>query len=241
MIAWLYRIWARLLVWLRIGRRDTLWYVHANESLPPPLDPEEEARCIELAPTDKEAKDKLIVHNLRLVVYLAKKFENTGVQTEDLISIGTIGLIKAVETFKSEKKIKLATYASRCIENEILMHLRRERKLVETVSIEEPVGADKEGNELRLADLVCTEADTIFEQVQGRLDAAILTDTMRKVLTKRERVVLTLRFGLSGNAPMAQREVANVLDISRSYVSRIEKKAVEKMREALGGDGGRQD
>jgi RNA polymerase sporulation-specific sigma factor len=151
-----------------------------------------------------------------------------------LISIGTIGLIKAVSTF-SEAKGTLSAYASRCIENEILMSLRRDRKLVETVSIEEPVGADKEGNELKLADLVCTEADTIFEQVQSRLDAAIITDTMRKVLTKRERVVLNLRFGLSGSAPMAQREVANVLNISRSYVSRIEKKAVEKMRAALGG------
>jgi RNA polymerase sporulation-specific sigma factor len=201
---------------------------------------EEAAALQALAEGDEDARAKLIEHNLRLVVFLARRFENTGVNIEDLISIGTIGLIKAVSTF-SESKGTLSAYAARCIENEILMSLRRERKLVETVSIEEPVGADKEGNELRLADLVCTEADTIFEQVQGRLDAAILTDTMRKVLTKRERVVLTLRFGLSGDAPMAQREVANMLDISRSYVSRIEKKAVEKMREALDGNGGRQD
>ena len=220
-------------LWLLFQSIAFIGAIGSNGSFPQPLSAEEEAKAIRLLMQgDAHARELLIVHNLRLVAHIAKKYQKSARDREDLISIGTIGLIKAVSTF-SESKGTLSAYAARCIENEILMSLRRERKLVETVSIEEPVGADKEGNELRLADLVCTEEDTIFEQVQGRLDAAIITETMRKVLTKRERVVLTLRFGLSGDAPMPQREVANVLDISRSYVSRIEKKAVEKMRAAL--------
>ena len=209
--------------------------IGSNGSFPQPLSAEEEQKWVRrLIEGDEEAREKLIVHNLRLCAHIAKKYQKADRDREDLISIGTIGLIKAVSTF-SESKGTLSAYAARCIENEILMSLRRDRKLVETVSLEEPVGADKEGNEMKLADLVCTEADTIFEQVQGRLDAAIIAETMQKALTKRERVVLTLRFGLSGEAPMPQREVANVLDISRSYVSRIEKRAVEKMRAALSG------
>ncbi len=222
-------------LWLLLQSIAFVGAIGSNGSFPKPLSPEEEQKWVRrLIAGDEEAREKLIVHNLRLCAHIAKKYQKAERDREDLISIGTIGLIKAVSTF-SESKGTLSAYAARCIENEILMSMRRERKLVETVSIEEPVGADKEGNELKLADLVCTEADTIFEQVQSRLDAAIITDTMRKVLTKREQVVLTLRFGLSGDAPMPQREVANVLDISRSYVSRIEKKAVEKMRAALGG------
>lgn len=220
-------------LWLLFQSIAFIGAIGSNGSFPQPLSAEEEQKWVRrLIAGDEEAREKLIVHNLRLCAHIAKKYQKAERDREDLISIGTIGLIKAVSTF-SESKGTLSAYAARCIENEILMSLRRERKLVETVSIEEPVGADKEGNELRLADLVCTEEDTIFEQVQGRLDASIITETMRKVLTKRERVVLTLRFGLSGDAPMPQREVANVLDISRSYVSRIEKKAVEKMRAAL--------
>lgn len=223
-------------LWLLFQSIAFIGAIGSSGSFPKPLSPEEEQFWVQrLIKGDEEAREKLIVHNLRLCAHIAKKYQKAERDREDLISIGTIGLIKAVSTF-SESKGTLSAYAARCIENEILMSLRRERKLVETVSIEEPVGADKEGNELKLADLVCTEADTIFEQVQSRLDAAIITDTMRKVLTKREQVVLTLRFGLSGDAPMPQREVANVLDISRSYVSRIEKKAVEKMRAALGGE-----
>ena len=225
-------------LWLLFQSIAFVGAIGSNGSFPKPLSPEEEQQWVQrLIGGDEEAREKLIVHNLRLCAHIAKKYQKAERDREDLISIGTIGLIKAVSTF-SESKGTLSAYAARCIENEILMSLRRERKLVETVSIEEPVGADKEGNEMKLADLVCTEADTIFEQVQSRLDAAIITDTMRKVLTKREQVVLALRFGLNGNAPLAQREVANVLDISRSYVSRIEKKAVEKMRKALGGEGG---
>lgn len=226
-------------LWLLFQSIAIIGAIGSNGSFPKPLSPEEESQWVQrLIEGDEEAREKLIVHNLRLCAHIAKKYQKAERDREDLISIGTIGLIKAVSTF-SESKGTLSAYAARCIENEILMSLRRERKLVETVSIEEPVGADKEGNELRLADLVCTEADTIFEQVQSRLDAAIITDTMRKVLTKREQVVLTLRFGLNGQTPLAQREVANALDISRSYVSRIEKKAVEKMRAALSGENGR--
>jgi len=228
-------------LWLLFQSIAFVGAIGSNGSFPKPLSPEEENQWVQrLIEGDEEAREKLIVHNLRLCAHIAKKYQKAERDREDLISIGTIGLIKAVSTF-SESKGTLSAYAARCIENEILMSLRRERKLVETVSIEEPVGADKEGNEMKLADLVCTEADTVFEQVQSRLDAAIITDTMRKVLTKREQVVLTLRFGLNGNAPLAQREVANVLDISRSYVSRIEKKAVEKMRKALGNENGREN
>jgi RNA polymerase sporulation-specific sigma factor len=227
------------LFWLLMQSIALIGAIGSTGSFPKPLSPEEEKLWVgRLIAGDEEAREKLIVHNLRLCAHIAKKYQKAERDREDLISIGTIGLIKAVSTF-SESKGTLSAYAARCIENEILMSLRRERKLVETVSIEEPVGADKEGNELRLSDLVCTEADTIFEQVQSRLDAAIITETMQKVLNKRERVVLTLRFGLSGDAPMPQREVAALLDISRSYVSRIEKKAVEKMRAALGGEDGR--
>lgn len=228
-------------LWLLLQSIAFIGAIGTNGSFPKPLSPEEEKQWVQrLIQGDEEAREKLIVHNLRLCAHIAKKYQKAERDREDLISIGTIGLIKAVSTF-SESKGTLSAYAARCIENEILMSLRRERKLVETVSIEESVGADKEGNELKLADIVCTEADTIFEQVQSRLDAAIITETMRKVLTKRERVVLTLRFGLSGDAPMPQREVANVLDISRSYVSRIEKHAVEKMRIALGGQDGAEE
>ena len=227
-------------LWLLLQSIAFIGAIGSNGSFPKPLSPEEEKRWVaRLIAGDEEAREKLIVHNLRLCAHIAKKYQKAERDREDLISIGTIGLIKAVSTF-SESKGTLSAYAARCIENEILMSLRRERKLVETVSIEEPVGADKEGNELRLADLVCTEEDTIFEQVQSHLDAAIVTETMRRVLSKREQVVLSLRFGLTGDAPMPQREVANVLDISRSYVSRIEKKAVEKMRAALTAETGPQ-
>ena len=204
-----------------------------SNSYPQPLSKEEERMWLDrlLAGSD-EARETLILHNLRLVAHIAKKYQKAERDREDLISIGTIGLIKAVSTF-SESKGALSAYAARCIENEILMSLRRERKLVETVSIEEPVGSDKEGNELRLSDLVCTEEDSIFEQVQERLAAQRVTELMQRVLTKRERTVLTLRFGLNGQRALAQREAANLLNISRSYVSRIETKAMEKLRAAL--------
>ncbi len=202
-------------------------------AFPKPFEKEEEAYWLKrLKEGDEEAREQLIVHNLRLVAHIAKKYEHNGAERDDLISCGTIGLIKAVSTF-SEAKGSLSGYASRCIENEILMGFRRDRKLVQTVSIEEAVGQDKEGNELQLADLICTDEDSIFEQVQRRLDAERVHHVMRKVLTKREQTVLSLRFGLGGGIPMAQREVAGILGISRSYVSRIETKAMEKLKKAL--------
>ena len=194
---------------------------------------EEETYWVErLSNGDEEAREQLIVHNLRLVAHIAKKYEKLPSDREDLISCGTIGLIKAVSTF-SEEKGSLSGYASRCIENEILMTFRKEKKLVQTVSMEEAVGTDKEGNELPIADLVCTEDDSIFEQVQRKLAFEQVDRVMQRVLSKRERTVIALRFGLNGGIPMAQREVANVLSISRSYVSRIESKAMEKLRSEL--------
>lgn len=202
-------------------------------SFPKPLEKEEEAYWLmRLAEGDEEAREQLIVHNLRLVAHIARKFEKNASEREDLISCGTIGLIKAVSTF-SESKGSLSSYASRCIENEILMSYRRERKLVQTVSFEEAVGQDKEGNELPLAELIATDEDSVFDQVLRRLDADRVYRVMRRCLTKREQTVLVLRYGLRGGVPMAQREVANALGISRSYVSRIESGAMEKLRAAL--------
>ena len=232
MIAWLYRIWARLLVRLRIGRRDILWYVHAGEGLPPPLDPEEEARCIASAQTDREAKDKLIVHNLRLVVYLARKFENTGVQTEDLISIGTIGLIKAVETFKAEKKIKLATYASRCIENEILMYLRRSCKLKLEVSLDEPLNVDWDGNELLLSDVLGTDPDIVSRDLEDEVEHELLEKALAK-LSDRERDIIDMRFGLKNGVVRTQKQVADAMGISQSYISRLEKRIMKRLKREI--------
>ncbi len=232
MTAWIIRLWSRLLVRLRIGRHDILWYVHANEGLPPPLDPEEEARCIALAPTDREAKDKLIVHNLRLVVYLARKFDNTGVQTEDLISIGTIGLIKAVETFKPEKKIKLATYASRCIENEILMHLRRTTKLKLEVSFEEPLNVDWDGNELLLSDVLGTDPDIVSRDMEDEVEHELLNKALNK-LTERERDIIDMRFGLKNGEVQTQKQVADAMGISQSYISRLEKRIMKRLKREI--------
>ena len=232
MIAWLSRMWARLLVLLRIGRRDILWYVHTGEGLPPPLDPEEEARCIARSDTDREAKDKLIVHNLRLVVYLARKFENTGVQTEDLISIGTIGLIKAVETFKPEKKIKLATYASRCIENEILMHLRRTTKLKLEVSFEEPLNVDWDGNELLLSDVLGTDPDIVSRDMEDEVEHELLLKALEK-LSDRERDIIDMRFGLKNGEARTQKQVADAMGISQSYISRLEKRIMKRLKREI--------
>lgn len=201
-------------------------------SFPQPLLPGEEREWIQrLAQGDEKARETLIVHNLRLVAHIAKKYRNVA-DREDLISIGTIGLIKAVSTF-SESKGALSAYAARCIENEILMSFRRDRKLVETVSIEEPVGADKEGNAKKLGDVLVTGEESVFETVQGRLDAERLIETMRRTLSGREYTVLMLRFGLHDRTPLRQREVANALHISRSYVSRIETRALSKLRAVL--------
>lgn len=223
------RLLSRLYLWLRVGKNATCWYIHTNEGLPAPLDPEEEACCIARAPFDREAKDKLIVHNLRLVVYLARKFENTGVQTEDLVSIGTIGLIKAVETFKPEKKIKLATYASRCIENEILMHLRRTTRLKLEVSFEEPLNVDWDGNELLLSDILGTDPDVVSRDMEDAVDLELLHRALEK-LSDRERNIIDLRFGLKNGVAQTQKQVADTMGISQSYISRLEKRIMKRLK-----------
>lgn len=202
-------------------------------AFPKPLEKEEEERLISAwMEGDEDAREKLILHNLRLVAHIAKKYERNCMEREDVISFGTIGLIKAVTTFERSKGT-LSNYASRCIENEIRMALRADRKLVQTVSLSEPIGSDKEGNELSLADLVCTEDESMIEEVQTKLEAERVERIMHRLLSQREQTVLRLRFGMDGGEPMAQREVAALLQISRSYVSRIEKKAIGKLREAL--------
>ncbi len=208
-------------------------YVGAGRAFLPPLAPDEERRLVALLEDgDEDAREKLILHNLRLVAHIAKKYARGGREQEDLISIGTIGLIKAVSTFRVSRGA-LSSYASRCIENEILMSLRAERKQVAEVSIEEPIGVDKEGNAMSMLDLIGTDGEAIFDEVQKRFDAERISDAMRRSLTKRERIVLSMRYGLWSGGCLPQREIASALGISRSYVSRIEKKAMLKMMKAL--------
>ncbi|MFW5677970.1 MAG: RNA polymerase sporulation sigma factor SigE, partial [Acetivibrio ethanolgignens] len=203
---------------------------------PAPLEAEEELAMIEKLGTEEDstAKASLVEHNLRLVVYIAKKFDNTGVGVEDLISIGTIGLIKAINTFNPEKNIKLATYASRCIENEILMYLRRTSKTKMEVSIDEPLNVDWDGNELLLSDILGTEEDTIYRNIESEVDKKLLNKAMEK-LTEREQTIIKLRFGLNtadGNE-RTQKEVADYLGISQSYISRLEKKIMKRLRKEM--------
>lgn len=207
-----------------------LSYVSGRNAFPPRLTPAQERDCIDRMRTgDEDARRMLIEHNLRLVAHVAGKYRNTGLENDDLISIGTIGLIKAVSTFSPESGTALATYAARCIENEILMVLRAGKKRRREVSMQEPVGADKEGNELTLLDILGTEGGEVEEEVERRSSAVRVRRLIRTALLPRERLVLELRYGLSGDAPAAQREVAQALGISRSYVSRIEKRAIEKL------------
>ncbi|MDY5801855.1 MAG: RNA polymerase sporulation sigma factor SigE, partial [Eubacteriales bacterium] len=197
-----------------------IYYINSGEALPPPLSREEEAKIMEqLRAGDENVKQTLIERNLRLVVYIARKFENTGVCVEDLISIGTIGLIKAVNTFDAEKRIKLATYASRCIENEILMYLRRSCKLKLEVSLDEPLNVDWDGNELLLSDILGTDADAIYRGIEDEVDRELLSLAMKK-LTPREKKIMELRFGLYGNREYTQKQVADMMGISQSYISR---------------------
>lgn len=208
-------------------------HIGTGTSFPAPLSAEEEKKAIEaLMAGSDDAREKLIVHNLRLAAHIARKYAKSGRDREDLISIGTIGLIKAVSTFCPGKGA-LSGYASKCIENEILMSLRQERKLVPEVSMEEPIGTDKEGNALSLLDLIGTDGEAIFDQVQQNLEQERIVRAMQACLNQRERIVLTLRFGLCGETGHAQREIAKLLGISRSYVSRIEKKAMQKLSAAL--------
>ncbi|MDO4733087.1 MAG: RNA polymerase sporulation sigma factor SigE [Bacillota bacterium] len=215
------------------SRGQRIDYIGGNDVLPPPLSPEEE-RCLleRMAGQELEARQSLIEHNLRLVVYIARKFENTGVGMEDLISIGTIGLIKAVNTFDTEKKIKLATYASRCIENEILMHLRRNNKTRSEVSLDEPLNIDWDGNELLLSDILGTDNDVIFKSIEEDLDRRSLFAAMAK-LSPREKIIMQSRFGLFGQEERTQKEVAELLGISQSYISRLEKRIILKLQKEI--------
>lgn len=211
-------------------------YIAGPDVLPPPLEPQEESECIDrmLNEGDEEARSKLIEHNLRLVVYISKKFDNTGVGVEDLISIGTIGLIKGINTFKTDKKIKLATYASRCIENEILMYLRRNNKTKMEVSIDEPLNVDWDGNELLLSDILGTDEDIIYRGIEDEIEIGLLNNAIGK-LGKREKDIVELRYGLGDRdgEEMTQKEVAELMGISQSYISRLEKKIIKKLRKEI--------
>jgi RNA polymerase sporulation-specific sigma factor len=231
-------ILAKIILFL-LGRRDEVHYIGGAEVLPPPLSTEEETRMVEqLCNGGDEEKSiavkKLIEHNLRLVVYIAKKFDNTGVGMEDLISIGTIGLIKAIRTFDPIKKIKLATYASRCIENEILMYLRRTNKTKLEVSIDEPLNVDWDGNELLLSDILGSDEDIIYKDIESDVERKLLFTAIEK-LSGRERMIIELRFGINsaGGEEKTQKEVADMLGISQSYISRLEKKIIGQLKKEI--------
>ncbi|MCW1940227.1 RNA polymerase sporulation sigma factor SigE [Bacillus anthracis] len=217
-------LWYKVLLKLGI-KTDEIYYIGGSEALPPPLTKEEEEVLLNKLPKgDQAARSLLIERNLRLVVYIARKFENTGINIEDLISIGTIGLIKAVNTFNPEKKIKLATYASRCIENEILMHLRRNNKNRSEVSFDEPLNIDWDGNELLLSDVLGTDDDIITKDLEATVDRHLLMKALHQ-LNDREKQIMELRFGLAGGEEKTQKDVADMLGISQSYISRLEKES----------------
>ncbi len=229
------RLWAGLGK-LLLQEKNEVHYIGGAEVLPPPLEGEEENACIQMLAGEEpeSARKKLIEHNLRLVVYIAKKFDNTGVGVEDLISIGTIGLIKAINTFNPGKNIKLATYASRCIENEILMYLRRNNKTKLEVSIDEPLNVDWDGNELLLSDILGTDEDVIYRDIETDVERKLLNAAISK-LSGRERMIIELRFGLNsiGGEEKTQKEVADMLGISQSYISRLEKKIMGRLKKEI--------
>ncbi len=218
------------------GRQGDVYYIGGNDILPPPLDSQSEAEILDMlgTPREKEAKAKLTEHNLRLVVYIAKKFDNTGVSVEDLISIGTIGLIKAINTFNPVKNIKLATYASRCIENEILMYLRRNSKTKMEVSIDEPLNVDWDGNELLLSDILGTDDDEVSRRLEDEVEIKLLGKAISK-LSKREQTIIKLRFGIGRQEgrEKTQKEVADLLGISQSYISRLEKRIMKRLKKEI--------
>ena len=217
----------------RLGLCAPVHYIGGNDALPPPLPPEEEREAIQALEGGSEAaRQKLIEHNLRLVVYLARRFDNTGVGLEDLISIGTIGLIKGVGTFRGDKNIKLATYASRCIENEILMHLRKTASRKGEVSIDEPLNTDWDGNELLLGDVLGTDGDEISQAMEEDVERQMLLEAVN-ALEERERTIIVLRFGLLGHRELTQKEVADRMGISQSYISRLEKRIIVRLRREM--------
>ena len=219
----------------RLGLRlpGKIMYIGGSDTLPPPLSRDEEAELIRrLDEGDEGVKSQLIERNLRLVVYIARRFENTGVGIEDLISIGTIGLIKAINTYQPAKNIKLATYASRCIENEILMHLRKTTNLKSEVSFDEPLNTDWDGNELLLSDILSTDSDLVMKPIEEDVDRKLLSDALER-LEERERHIITLRFGLDGKPERTQKEVADSLGISQSYISRLEKRIIARLKREI--------
>ena len=223
----------RLLARLGLKLPGKIMYIGGSDTLPPPLTRDEEADLIaRLDQGDESIKPQLIERNLRLVVYIARRFENTGINIEDLISIGTIGLIKAINTYKPEKNIKLATYASRCIENEILMHLRKTSNLKSEVSFDEPLNTDWDGNELLLSDILGTDNDLVMKPIEDDVDRQLLSDALDK-LSERERLIITLRFGLDGREERTQKEVADQLGISQSYISRLEKRIISRLKREI--------
>ncbi len=220
---------------IRIGflRRECIYYIGGSDVLPPPLKGEQEHQVLqELEQGSEEAKQLLIEHNLRLVVYIARRFENTGVNLEDLISIGTIGLIKGIGTYRLDKNIKLATYASRCIENEILMHIRKTSNQKAEVSLNEPINMDYDGNEMLLADILGTDEDVILRPMEEDVDRQLLYEALEQ-LSQRERQIVNMRFGLCGQQELTQKEVAQKLGISQSYISRLEKRIMVRLKKEI--------
>lgn len=225
----LHTLWAALRLRLR-GGAPGLFYIGGSDTMPAPLDRAAEQQAIQaLAAGSEEAASLLIEHNLRLVVYIARRFENTGIHIEDLISIGTIGLIKAIHTFKPDKNIKLATYASRCIENEILMYLRKNAGQRTEVSFDEPLNTDWDGKELLLSDVLGTEGDVVMRPIEADVDRKLLSDAVAR-LSPREKDIISLRFGLGGRKELTQKEVADRMGISQSYISRLEKRIISRLR-----------
>ena len=229
---WLKKI-SRKLFYIENDIDDEVYYIGGSDTLPAPLSKEEEKDILKrLSNGDMSVKSTLIERNLRLVVYIARKFENTGVYVEDLISIGTIGLIKAINTFNPNKNIKLATYASRCIENEILMYLRKNSNMRMEVSIDEPLNVDWDGNELLLSDILGTDNDVICRDLENEVDKTLLKDALKK-LNPRERTIMELRFGLNNSSEKTQKEVADMLGISQSYISRLEKRIISRQKKEI--------
>ena len=224
-------LWNKLLSLIR--GRASLDYINGSDSLPPPLKPDEEQKVFSMMSVDpKRAREKLITHNLRLVVYISKKFESTGIGIEDLVSIGTIGLIKAVNTYNPNKNIKLATYASRCIENEILMYLRKTTQQRNEISIDEPLNIDWDGNELLLSDVIGTDPDEVSRNIESETEKLLLIRAVNS-LKGREKQIMQMRFGLITGKEMTQKEVADVVGISQSYISRLEKRILKELKKEL--------
>ncbi|MBE6631035.1 MAG: RNA polymerase sporulation sigma factor SigE [Ruminococcaceae bacterium] len=221
-------------IWRFFSPRRGVYYINGPDVLPPPLDAQAEAEAVERIPFDEGARTLLIERNLRLVVYIARRFENTGAGLEDLVSIGTLGLIKAINTFRSDKKIKLATYASRCIENEILMYLRKRSAARNEVSIDEPLNVDWDGNELLLSDVLGSDEESVDAELAEKEEKRMLRAAVAR-LAPRERLIIELRFGFGGREELTQKEVADLLGISQSYISRLEKKIIAELREEIAG------